>query len=308
MNPRYIRRPYVINKQAVFWISFVHVGALMAIPFFTWPAFYLFLFMTFVFSPIGVTLTYHRMLTHRAFSVPRWLEYFLATIGTFSGQGSPLEWVAKHRLHHRYSDTEFDYHTPRKGFFYSHIGHLLVITENEPTREEMKKYVPDLNRQSFYRFLDRNHLWISLSALPVLYLIGGLPFLFWGGFARVAVMLHITWLVNSATHTFGYRNFATSDDSKNCWWVSLLSAGEGWHNNHHADPTCAAHGRKWWEFDLTWMAIRGMAKVGLATQVKRPKPIVVEANTASGDSVENSDVWIQQNPYLSKIQDEYKGK
>jgi len=183
----------------------------------------------------------------------------------------------------------------------------MVGTENEPNREEIKKYVPDLNRQSFYRFLDRNHLWISLSALPVLYLLGGFPFLFWGGFARVAVMLHITWLVNSATHTFGYRNFATDDDSKNCWWVSLLSAGEGWHNNHHADPTCAAHGRKWWEFDLTWLAIRGLAAAGLATQVKRPKPIAVDA-TASTDAAENADVWIQQNPYLSKIQDEYKGE
>lgn len=259
-----------LNYSAIFWISFVHLGALAAIPFFSWPAFWVCALLLFVMSPIGVTLTYHRMLTHRAFKVPRWLEYPLAIIGTFSAQGSPLVWVAGHRLHHRYADTERDHHTPRKGFFFSHIGHLLTIPENDIPHDQMMKYVPDLAQRPFYRFLDRYHLWFALSLLPILYLMGGWSFVLWGGFMRVALMLHFTWLVNSATHTWGYRNFATDDDSKNCWWVSLLSAGEGWHNNHHAHPSCAAHGREWWEIDLTYLAIRGLARVGLATQVKRP--------------------------------------
>ncbi len=288
------------NRSAIFWLSFVHLGAFAALFFFTWPALCLFLVLTFVVSPIGVTLTYHRMLTHRAFKVPRWLEYSLATLGAYSAQGSPLAWVANHRLHHRFADTEFDHHTPRKGFFYSHMGHLLVVPENDLSHAETRKYVPDLNQQPFYRFLDRNHLWIALSALPVLYFFGGWAFVFWGGFMRVAVMLHLTWLVNSATHTFGYRNFATPDDSKNCWWVALLAAGEGWHNNHHADPTCAAHGRKWFEFDLTWLAIRGLAAVGLATQVKRPRPVAIDADPVIDAKGNLGQDWIEQNPYLAK--------
>ena len=260
-----------LNPSAVFWLSFVHLGALAAIPFFSWSAFILCMVLVFIVSPIGVTLTYHRMLTHRAFKVPRWLEYILAVIGTYSAQGSPIAWVAGHRLHHRYADTDRDQHTPRKGFFFSHMGHLLVAPmETKERHEALMKYVPDLSRQPFYRFLDRHHIWIALSALPILYLFGGWSFVLWGGFMRVTLMLHITWLVNSATHTWGYRNHQTNDDSRNCWWVSLLSAGEGWHNNHHAHPAYAAHGQKWWEFDLTWLMIRGLVRVGLATNVKGP--------------------------------------
>ncbi len=258
-----------LNYTAIFWITFVHVGALAALFFFSWSAFILCLILVFVVSPIGVTLTYHRMLTHRAFRVPKWLEYSLAVIGTFAAQGSPLSWVAGHREHHRYAYSELDQHSPRKGFFFSHIGHLLTIYPTETSNAEMMKYVPDLTQQKFYRFLDRYHLWIALGVLPVLYLAGGWSFVFWGGLMRVALMLHITWLVNSATHTWGYRTFATNDDSRNCWWVALLAAGEGWHNNHHASPSRAAHGLRWWEIDLTWLAIRGMERVGLATQVKR---------------------------------------
>jgi stearoyl-CoA desaturase (delta-9 desaturase) len=260
-----------LNPSAVFWLLFVHIGALGSIFFFSWSAVALCAFMVFIVAPIGVTMTYHRMLTHRAFKVPRWLEYSLAVVGAVSAQGSPLDWAAGHRLHHRYADTSKDQHTPQKGFLFSHVGHLLVTCDDDVSHAERMKVVPDLQSQPFYRFLDRAHLWIALAALPLLYLAGGWPFVFWGGFLRVALMLHITWLVNSATHTWGYRNYVTRDNSRNCWWVSLLSGGEGWHNNHHAHPSCAAHGHRWWEFDLTWMMIRGLARLGLATQVKRPE-------------------------------------
>lgn len=270
--PRSITRPpRQYNPSAIFWLSFVHIGALVSFAFFTWPAFWLCLILLFSLSPLGVTLTYHRLLSHRALRVPRWLEYTLAFIGVLSAQGSPLLWVAQHRKHHRFSDTDRDPHDARKGFFYSHIGHLLVSPLDTPEWHAAEiATVPDLSKQAYYRFLDRFHIPIVLTSLPILYWIGGFPFMFWGAFMRVTLMLHITWFVNSAAHTFGYRNFETADSSRNCWWVALLAAGEGWHNNHHAAPACAAHGLRWWELDMTWMIIRGLEKLGLATDVRRP--------------------------------------
>jgi fatty-acid desaturase len=255
--------------EAAFWLTLAHVGALAAIPFFTWPAFAVCMILLFTISPLGVTLTYHRLLTHRSFKVPKWLEYILATIGALSAQGSPLLWVAEHRIHHKYSDTPNDPHSPRDGFFHSHIGHLFYVKDHH-CEKVMIRYVPDLNKQAYYRFLHKYNVLIALSALPLLYLAGGWPFLLWGGFMRVTLMLHFTWFVNSATHTWGYRNYETRDQSRNIWWVALLSAGEGWHNNHHAQPNSAAHGQKWWEFDLTYRIIRGLRFLGLATDVITP--------------------------------------
>ncbi len=267
---QYPRGDAKLSGEAIFWLSFVHIGALAAIPFFSWDALALCLILLFTISPIGVTLTFHRMLTHRAFKVPTWLEYPLAIIGTISAQGSPLLWVGAHRWHHQTADTESDPHTPRKGFFYSHMGHLMY--HGSKSVDEILKYCPDLAKRPFYQFLHRNHLWIALSILPLLYLAGGWAFVLWGGFMRVVLMLHVTWLVNSATHRWGYRTFETRDDSRNNWWVALLAAGEGWHNNHHAQANCAAHGRRWWEIDVTYMIIRSLEAVGLATQVVRPLP------------------------------------
>lgn len=263
-----------LNFEAIFWITLVHVVSLAAIPFFTWPAFWVCLGLLFTISPIGVTLTYHRLLTHRAFRVPQWLEYALTTVGALSAQGSPLQWVAGHRLHHKYADTPRDPHSPREGFFHAHMGHLLFKKPHEENAERMLRYVPDLSKHAYYRFLDKHNLWIALSLLPILYLLGGWPFVLWGGFVRVTLMLHITWLVNSATHRWGYRNFRTSDDSRNCWWVAMLAAGEGWHNNHHAQQNCATHGLRWWEFDFTYLLIQLLDKMGLATHIVRPRPRV----------------------------------
>ena len=260
-----------IDPSAVFWLTLVHLGALAAIPFFSWSALAVCLLLLFTISPIGVNMTYHRLLTHRAFQVPRWIEYPLATIGALSAQGSPIAWVAGHRLHHRYSDTPSDPHNSREGFFYVHMGHLLYKPGPECSRERLFQRVPDLAEKRYYRFLHHYHLPIALATLPVLYLLGGWSWLLWGGFMRVVLMLHITWCVNSVTHNFGYRNFDTPDQSRNNWWVAILAAGEGWHNNHHAEPACAAHGRKWWEFDLTYLLIRGLQFLRLATHVKTPR-------------------------------------
>jgi fatty-acid desaturase len=271
-----------INKEAVFWITVIHLAALAAIPFFSWSAFAVCMILLFTISPIGVTMTYHRLLTHRSFKVPRWFEYVLATIGALSAQGSPLDWVAGHRIHHKYSDTPKDIHSPHDGFFFSHLGHLFYWKDHERSDALRFKYVPDLAKQKYYRFLHKYNLVIAISILPVLYAFGGVSWLLWGGFVRVVLMLHFTWFVNSATHTWGYRNFETKDNSRNCWWVALLAAGEGWHNNHHAEQNCAAHGRKAWEFDLTYLIIRALGRLGLATHINRPRPVLaLEKKTAA---------------------------
>ena len=273
-TPTYSRGDGKPDPVAIFWLAFAHLGALAALFCFSWSALGVCLALLFTISPIGVTLTYHRLLTHRAFAVPKWLEYSLATVGTLSAQGSVLMWAAEHRVHHQTADTIKDPHTPRKGLFFSHMGHLLL--DGRRTPEELMRYVPDLASQKYYQFLHRNHLWVSLSIFPLLYWVGGWQYVLWGGFMRVTLMLHITWLVNSATHSWGYRTFETRDDSRNCWWVALLAAGEGWHNNHHAQANCAAHGREWWEIDVTYVMIRGLELMGLATKVVKPIEQVAE--------------------------------
>jgi stearoyl-CoA desaturase (delta-9 desaturase) len=262
-----------LHVENIFWIAVVHLLAVGAFWHFTWSAFWLCVAMHFLVNSTGVTLTYHRMLSHKAFKTPKWLEYSLSTLGVLSAQGPILIWVAEHRLHHRFSDTEQDPHNSLKGFFYAHIGHLFYHKDFEDNSSQWMKYVPDLGSQPYYRFLNTWNIPIALTLLPILYLAGGLPFVFWGGFMRVVLMLHTTWFINSACHLWGYRNFETRDRSTNCWWAALLAAGEGWHNNHHAQANCAAHGRQWWEFDLTYLMIRGLEAVGLAYDVKKPAPI-----------------------------------
>ena len=274
------------SKLRVHWpniigIALIHVFALAAIPFFTWKALTVCLILFFTLSPLGVTLTYHRLLSHRSFKVPQWLEYVLATIGALTGQGPMLLWVAEHRLHHRYSDTDKDPHSARHGgFWWSHMTHLFYHKEFEDNQKEWGRYIPDLINHRYYHWLSKYNFIVALALLPPLYLMGGWAYVLWGIPMRIVLMLHVTWFVNSATHRWGYRNFETRDDSSNVWWVALLAAGEGWHNNHHAQSNCAAHGRMWWEFDLTWQIIRGLEFVGLATEVKRPKIVrsVVEAD------------------------------
>lgn len=266
-------------------IAFIHLLALLAIPFFSWDALIVCVVLFFIISPIGVTLTYHRLLSHRSFKVPQWFEYVLTTIGALSGQGPVLLWVAEHRLHHRYSDTAKDPHSARHGgFWWSHVTHLFYHKEFEDNEEQWSKYIPDLYKHKYYHWLTKYNFLVALSLAPILYMMGGWAFVMWGIPMRIVLMLHVTWFVNSATHRWGYRNFETRDDSSNVWWVAILGAGEGWHNNHHAQSNCAAHGRMWWEFDLTWQLIRGLEFVGLATEVKRPVPV----KTVHKDEIDNA--------------------
>jgi stearoyl-CoA desaturase (delta-9 desaturase) len=264
------------NYTNLFWISLIHLLALAAIPFFTWSAFSLALAGIFVMAPLGINIGYHRLLTHKSFSAPSWFRYTLITLGTLCGAGPPVHWAAMHRVHHRFSDTDRDPHDSTRGFWYSHVLHLFFINDQE-VDTALSTYAPDLLKEPYLLFLNRYGTLLALMLLAVIYAVGGWSWLLWGGFFRVAATWNIMWLVNSASHMWGYRNYQTNDRTVNCWWVGLLAAGEGWHNNHHALPSCAVHGHRWWEFDLSYLFLRCFELVGLVHDVKRPKAMEPES-------------------------------
>jgi stearoyl-CoA desaturase (delta-9 desaturase) len=214
---------------------------------------------------------YHRLLTHRGYKVPKPIEYFLAVCGTLTLEGGPIFWVGTHRVHHQYSDQDGDPHSPRHGAWWAHMLWIIFGEANHNNTKMMAKYAPDLARDPFYRWLNEYH-WVPLTVLGlILFAVGGLPMLLWAVFLRVTVGLHATWMVNSITHMFGSRRFATRDDSRNNVWVALLTFGEGWHNNHHAHPVSARHGLGSFELDVTWLQIRFLQALGIAKNVKVAK-------------------------------------
>jgi stearoyl-CoA desaturase (delta-9 desaturase) len=217
---------------------------------------------------LGISMGYHRLHTHRGFKTYRWFEYFLALCGALTLEGGPIFWVATHRLHHQHSDQPQDPHSPRVSGFWAHMGWILFGDAHHNDTARMARYAPDLARDPFYRWLNTYH-WVPLVVLGVALLaIGGWGLVNWAIFLRVVVGLHATWLINSATHMWGSRRFATKDDSRNTWWAAWITFGEGWHNNHHAHPTSARHGLAWWEFDPTWLSLKLLRAVGLVWDVK----------------------------------------
>lgn len=257
-----------INWITSFFMVAFHIGALAALFMFSWKAFALALVLWWIAGSLGVGIGYHRLLTHRGYKTPKWLEYFLTLCATLSLEGGPIFWVATHRIHHQNSDKPGDPHSPRDGTFWAHMGWILTGEAMHHDTTTLARYVPDLAKDKFHVWITKYH-WVPLTTLGIVLLaIGGWPFLMWGIFLRTTVGLHCTWLVNSATHMFGTRRFATRDDSRNSFWVALLTFGEGWHNNHHAHPTSARHGLKWWEIDLNWYGIQLLRMLGLARQIK----------------------------------------
>ena len=246
-----------------------HIGALFAPMCFSWSAFAAFLVMYLITGLFGITLSYHRNLSHKAFRLPKPLEHLFAYCGALAVQGDPIEWVSSHRHHHRHCDTENDPHTPYEGVWWSHMG-WLFDTKTTMSRVEDRSNASDLAADPFYRFVQKTYGWHVAASYLALYILGGLPFVVWGGFFRQVWVYHVTWLVNSAAHVWGYQSWRTGDLSRNNWWVAILAFGEGWHNNHHAFGNSARHGLKWFEFDMTWMAIWVLSKFGLATAVKLP--------------------------------------
>ncbi len=249
------------NGQRVNWpvsavMALFHLGAVSALFMLSWHVFAAAIALYWLATGLGISMGYHRLLTHRSYKVPLLLEYFFAVCGTLTLEGGPISWVATHRIHHQKSDREGDPHSPRDGGFWAHVGWLLFGEANHSNTRKMSKYAPDLARHRFYIWLNNYH-WVPMIVLAVLlYAIGGFSLILWGICLRVVFGLHTTWLVNSATHMWGVRRFATHDDSRNNWWVALLTFGEGWHNNHHAHPSSARHGLTWYEFDPSWIQIR----------------------------------------------------
>jgi stearoyl-CoA desaturase (delta-9 desaturase) len=266
----------VVKRDGINWITVTtfavfHLGAVAALFFFSWPAFLAAVFLYWLSLSLGIGMGYHRLLTHRSYQVPKWLEYSLAVCGTLALEGGPIFWVATHRVHHQFSDKQGDPHTPRDGKWWSHIIWMMVGDVTHSDSVACAKYAPDMAADPFYVWLSNYH-WIPLTVVGIaLFAIGGLPFLLWGVFFRVSVGLHATWMVNSLTHLWGARRFETRDDSRNNWFVAALSFGEGWHNNHHAHPTSARHGLAWYEVDISWMTIRLLQTLGFAKGVKVAK-------------------------------------
>jgi fatty-acid desaturase len=272
-------------------LGLYHALALLAfVPwFFSWTGVLLAVLGIYVFGVLGINIGYHRLLTHRGFVCPKWLERSFAFLGVCCLQGSPSRWVATHRRHHEHADDEPDPHSPIIGFLWAHIGWVLVKNETMEHGGLYRSYAKDILRDDFYDWIEDRKMWIWLVFMSwgIFFLGGlaaglalgwppaeavqfGLSLWLWGVLVRTVAHCHFTWAVNSVTHLWGYRNYETADNSRNNALIAFFSNGEGWHNNHHADPHSARHGHKWWEIDVAWLTIRFLMAIGLATRVRMP--------------------------------------
>jgi fatty-acid desaturase len=271
--------------------------------FFSWTGVFLAVAGMYVFGTLGINLCYHRLLTHQGFIVPKWLEHTFAMLGVLCVQDTPAKWVAIHRLHHQHSDEQPDPHSPLVNLFWGHMGWLLVDNVQIHNLNHYEKYARDVLKDPFYFKLERKLMWVWINIaswfaffgagyLVELALTGsnaaavrfGWSVLIWGVFVRTVIVWHVTWSVNSLAHVWGYRNYETDENSRNNWFVGLVSNGEGWHNNHHADQRSAKHGHKWWEFDLTWLTIKFLGAVGLAKSVVMPSQRLENVKVAGTSS------------------------
>jgi stearoyl-CoA desaturase (delta-9 desaturase) len=261
----------VINWITVIAMSAFHVGAVAALFFIDTGAIIAAVVLWAVAGMLGIGMGYHRLLTHRGYKTPKWVEYFLTLCGTLALEGGPIFWVATHRIHHQYSDKEGDPHTPHEGTYWAHMGWIFMGRAMHHDTDVLRRYVPDLSKDRFHVALTTWH-WVPQVVVGLALLaFGGIPYVLWGVFFRTTWGLHSTWLVNSATHLWGSRRFQTRDDSRNSFWVAILTFGEGWHNNHHAHPVSARHGLAWYEIDLNWIGIRTLQMLGLAWDIKAAK-------------------------------------
>lgn len=257
-----------VNWVTTIALLVLHIGAIASFFYFDWKSVIVAAVLYWTCVGWGIGMGYHRLLTHRSYRVPKPLEYFFAICGTLTLEGGPIFWVATHRLHHQRSDQPGDPHSPKDGPWWAHVGWIIFGESKHNATEMMSKYAPDLGRDPFYRWLNTYH-YVPLVIMGLVLLgFGGLSMFLWGICTRVVLGLHATWLVNSATHLWGKRRFRTRDDSRNNWWVALLTFGEGWHNNHHAHPASARHGLTALELDLTWLQIRLLEWLGIAKKVQ----------------------------------------
>ena len=267
-----------MNWPVVASFLLMYAGAAFAPFYFSWSGLVIALIL-YCLTGLGITLGYHRLLTHRSFQTRDWVRNVISFFGCMAFIGGPLTWVGIHRIHHAHSDEDDDPHSPNHGWLWSHVLYAFRV---DPESQNALNFVKDLKQSPFLCWLEKWSFVPQLSGFILLYVAGelvslapwgsglGLSWLFWGGFLRTVALLNAAGFVNSVTHTQGYRNFPTKDDSRNLWWVALLTFGEGWHNNHHAQQRSAAHGMLWWELDPTFWVIRAMSRLGLAWNVVEP--------------------------------------
>ena len=293
---RILRLPVGIKLWRIDWGTAISVVAFHIVAFaslvpwlFSWSGLILMCVGFYMFGTLGINVCYHRLLTHRSFTCPVWLERALTLIAFCNLQGSSLRWVAVHRKHHQHSDDRPDPHSPLADFIWSHVGWLVIKNPELRTGDLAKEYARDLERDPFHRQLDRQQLWLlTWLAHVVLFFVAGFAigwgisgqamagvqlgasWILWAVIMRTICVWHITWAINSVTHLWGYRSHDTEDNSQNNWLLGYLGMGEGWHNNHHADQRSAAHGHRWWELDITYLTILFMEWIGLSSNVVRP--------------------------------------
>ena len=261
-----------IKSDQVQWVtmSFVaifHVMAIGALFTFSWANLAAAAITWWIAGSWGIGMGYHRLLTHRGFKTPKFMEYFLSFCGTLGLQSGAINWVTTHRIHHGFTETDKDPHSPRNGTYWSHMGWIFRGTAQNQDEATQWRYSPDLMKDKVHVFMS-NYYWVTpIVAAVILFAIGGFSMVLWGIFLRQVIGWHSTWLVNSATHLWGTRRFETRDDSRNNGLIAALTFGEGWHNNHHAHPRSAKHGLTWYEFDVNWLQIKFLEKIGLARDV-----------------------------------------
>jgi stearoyl-CoA desaturase (Delta-9 desaturase) len=260
-----------------------------------WSDIFVFL-IVYTLTGLGITVGFHRLLTHRAFKTKPWVRGVFGALGSAAIEGPVISWVADHRKHHAFADREGDPHSPHvdhghglkgalKGLAHAHVGWLFIHTQ----RGNKERYAPDLMKDPVIAWIDRTFLLWVLVGLLVPFLLGwaiggtllaGLTGLLWGGLVRMLVLHHVTYSINSLCHFFGRRDFPTDDESRNLLWLAPLSLGESWHNNHHAFPTSARHGLRFWQIDISAAVIRLLEATGLAWDVQRPSPERIAARSA----------------------------
>lgn len=255
------------NWNTIFFVAAFHVAAIPAIFTFSWQNLAATFVCWIVAASWGVGIGYHRLLTHRGFTTSKLMLRFMATCGTLGLQSGPITWVTTHRLHHAFTETEKDPHSPRNGTYWSHIGWIFRGTAQNQSEATRQRYSPDLLKDPYLVLLDKYYYVPTLVLAAGLVALGGWTMVIWAIVARIAVSWHFTWMVNSVTHIWGCRRFETRDDSRNNGLVALVTFGEGWHNNHHAYPRSAKHGLTWKEFDLNWIQLYLLEKLGLIQNV-----------------------------------------
>ena len=280
-------RPTVALVRYVVPVVTIHLlGFLCLVPaFFSWTGVVVCLIGVHLFGQ-AITMGYHRLLTHRSFETRLWFEHLLVLLAMCSFEDTPARWVATHRVHHAHSDEQEDPHSPLVSAFWGHMGWLLVFNRALHTAGRYEKYARDVLRDPFYMWLERRSWRIAVIYVihailffTVAFAIGapiwgvteglwfGASIVVWGVIVRTLLVWHITWSVNSLSHLFGYRNHETDEESRNNWFVALVSAGEGWHNNHHHDPKCCTVSHRWWELDVTHLEVRLLRRLGIVTSI-----------------------------------------